>query len=257
MARAPAGPPWTSLRSKWTHPIAVALTLALLLWAAVMFAVIGQGVIRRGELGYDASFFALLGRNFLDTGQPYFPAQFAGPYPAEGAVNLYPPLILYLFVPFAVLPRALWWVIPLTAFGWHLWDCRPAAWTWPLMAFILGLVPTVAALLYGGTVMWSVAFIVVGLRFPAAGALLFAKPTDAVVAILFARRRSFWFGLGLVAVAALPFGTLWLDYLTAMGNVTGTSPLRNITGLPILALPVLAWVGRPDRRNHSNGLRRD
>lgn len=234
--------------SRWTKPVAVGLTVALLAWAAIVFVFVFEGVASRDEVGYDPRLFAQFGARFVATGEAYYPVQFGEPYRAEGTVNVYPPLAMYLFVPFAYLPLVLWWAIPLGVFGWHLWSCRPRLWTWPVMALILGLVPTASALVYGSSTMWSVALICIGLRHPAAMALLAFKPIDAAVAILVARRRAFWIGLALVAVAALPFGGLWIEWWSAITNIEGGTPLRNVTGVPMLLVPLVVWVGRSTHR---------
>ena len=228
-------------------PVALGVSLLLLAWAVAQVVAVAQGATLRGEVGYDATFYASLGQRFIETGELYFPAQFAGPYAGEGMVNLYPPLAMYLFVPFAFLPTVLWWAIPLGVLGWHLWSCRPAWWTWPLLAGIAALLPTATALVYGNTILWSMAFVAVGLRYPAAAVLLALKPTDAIMWPLFVRRRSFWIGLAIVGLASLPFGVVWFDWVTALGNVEAGSPLRNVAGLPLLLLPVVAWSGRQRR----------
>lgn len=235
--------------SRWAKPLALGLTVTLLAWAVVVFAFVFDGVASRDEVGYDPRLFAQFGARFVATGEAYYPIQLGEPYRAEGTVNIYPPLALYLFVPFAYLPLALWWAIPLGVLGWHLWSCRPRFWTWPVMALILGLVPTASALVYGSSTLWSVAMICIGLRYPAAMALLAFKPVDAAVAVLVVRRRAFWVGLALVAVAALPFGRLWIEWWSAITNIEGGTPLRNITGLPLLLLPLVVWVGRSTPRS--------
>ena len=56
-------------------------------------------------------------RNWVDTGEFYLPHQLAGPYQVQTLVDvLYPPIALYLFVPFLVLPAVLWWAIPMSVF---------------------------------------------------------------------------------------------------------------------------------------------
>ena len=230
-------------KTRLMRPFSTAITVVLLAFAVAQVWAVWQGALARGEAGWDAHLYGAFGRRFLETGQAYFPAQFAGPYPGEGFVNLYPPIAMLLFAPFAFLPIALWWVIPLGILGWHLWDCRPAWWTWPLMALAACTLSAASALVYGNSVIWSVAFVCIGLRYPAAGALLGIKPSDLVMAIVFVRRRAFWIGLALIVAVSIPFGSLWMDWLTALGNLSGTSPLRNVHALPILAVPLLAWLG--------------
>ena len=74
-------------------------------------------------------------------------------------VNLYPPTALYLFVPASLLPRVLWWVVPLAIIGWSLYRLRPAWWAWPSIALAC-IVPlngpsVPVALVYGNTLLWT------------------------------------------------------------------------------------------------------
>ena len=89
----------------------MATTGVLLLWAVVQTIAVYRGAAVRGEVGWDAHVYAAIGMQFLETGHAYFAAQSA-PYIAEGMVNIYPPTALYLFVPAAVAPTVLWWVVP-------------------------------------------------------------------------------------------------------------------------------------------------
>ena len=57
------------------------------------------------------------------------------------------------------------------------------------------------------------------------------------------RRAEWWLGAALVAVACLPFGSLWLDWLAVIRN----SPFGlaySVASLPWLAVPIVAWAAR-------------
>jgi hypothetical protein len=240
---AKAAPRW----GRWYRPVAFGLTVALLAAAAVVFVFLWRGIDARGEIGYDAHLFAMFGQRFVETGEAYFPVQFGAPYLVQGTVNVYPPLALYLFVPLAYVPLILWWAIPIAVFAWHLARYRPKPWAWPVLALMLAYPPTVSGLIYGSSTMWSAAFLCIAFRYPLAAALIAFKPVDILVWPLFVRRKAFWIGLAIMALAALPFGELWFDWFAAITNTVGSSPLRNITGWPLLLLPVVAWF-RPAAR---------
>ena len=68
---------------------------------------------------------------------------------------LHPPIALYLFAPFTILPLALWWAIPLTAIGYCIVSWRPAMWSWPILALALAWPRFHGALLAGNPIFGS------------------------------------------------------------------------------------------------------
>ena len=103
-----------------------ALTVILFAWAALQLTAIYRGAELRGEVGYDFGLYTDIGRHFLQTGEVYYQHQLAGPYEGLGTVNIYPPLAMYLFVPFAFLPTILWWAVPITIIAVSLYRLRPS-----------------------------------------------------------------------------------------------------------------------------------
>ena len=225
---------------------AMTATGVLLLWAVIQTAAIYRGATVRGEVGWDAGLYAAVGTHFLETGRAYFPIQSA-PYSAEGIVNLYPPTALYLFVPATLLPRALWWVVPLFIIAWSLHRLRPAWWAWPFMAFACVLpisAPAVpVGLVYGNTLLWTVAalFVAAAWRPGYAWTLVF-KPTDILLGLPFALRS--WRGFGVALAMSAILLPLWFDWVVAMQNLYGSSPLRGLASWPALTIPFIAWISR-------------
>ena len=123
---------------------------------------------------------------------------------------------------------------------------RPAPWTWPLLAIIALWPRTPALIYYGNPGMWMVAFICLALWRAWAGP---ADPAEAVACTLRparVRAASWFVALGLVVVASIPFGTLWLDYLAVLRN--SHVPLTySLLDLPLTLAPMIAFLGR--RRN--------
>jgi hypothetical protein len=228
---------------KWGRPVAVGAVFILSAVALFVFAGVLLGAAARGEIGYDADFYVEAARRWLTTGEFYYPRQFNGRYSAEGLVMLYPPVALYLFVPFTVLPRFLWWAVPLGVIVWHLWTARPAWWSWPVMAGLLALLPASVILVYGNSDLWASAVIVLACRYGWPAVLLALKPSLVPLSVLWAPRREWWLALAVLLVLALPFGSLWLEWITAMANVDSTV-LRSATAVPWLAVPVVGWVAR-------------
>jgi hypothetical protein len=219
------------------------LTGLLLLYGAVQFTyVLGYGA-RMGYTGGDAERFIASAVRWASGGSFYFPVQLAGRYVPDGDVMLYPPLAIYLFLPFAILPRVLWWALPLAIIAATFWRLRPAYLVWPILAAIWCLVPTQAGLMSGNANMWMTAFVALAVwRGPAAVALAM-KPTVFPIALLFARDRHWWLALGIVGLAAIPFGRLWLDYVTITRNLD--APLSySLDVYPMLFSPLIAYLAR-------------
>ena len=180
---------------------------------------------------------------WLETGQLYLARQLAGPTPVQDGDPLYPPIVLYLLLPFRVLPSILWWVIPLAIIGSVIVWLRPRSWTWPLLALILLWPRTPALIYYGNPGMWVDAAIAGGVVLGWPSVFVLIKPSLAIYAPLGIRRRSWWVALGILAIASLPFGTLWVDYATVLRN-SGVPPWYSLLDLPLSLAPVIAWLGR-------------
>jgi hypothetical protein len=67
----------------------------------------------------DFGFYRSVGETWVNTGQFYLPEQLAGPYQfVDNVPVLYPPLALYMFVPFALgVPGPVWTLIPASVVG--------------------------------------------------------------------------------------------------------------------------------------------
>ena len=145
----------------------------------------------------------------------YLPRQLAGPYPIEHGDALYPPLILYLTVPFAVvLPALLWWAVPIAGFAWALNSRRPGPWGWVILVALLLYPRTWAILIHGNPSLWVMAALALG-GWRTAFALI--KPTFVPFALIGARDRRWWVVVAVGLAAAVPFGlAMWMDYATAL-----------------------------------------
>jgi len=228
--------------------VAVAFSVIALAYAVAQFAFAWSAVSRIGMIGYDADLYFGFAQRWLATGEYYAPVQLAGPYPPLGQVMLYPPISLYLFLPMSFVPRVMWWAIPLAILSWHLWQSRPAWWTWPFLAIAATLVPTTAKLIFGNSDLWAAAAVALACRWPAASVTLIAKPSLFPIALLFARHERWWLGLAIAGFLSVPFGALWVDWFAAYRNVEGPTLLYSLYALPFVTWPILAWVGRTTHR---------
>jgi hypothetical protein len=233
--------------SAWTHrwveswpfaprKLAIAATLGIIIGIAASTAMIWPEIVN--QAGEDYRF--------------YLPRQLDGPYEAVTAVDvLYPPVALWLFVPFTLLPAALWWLIPVGIVIVHVALARPAWPSWPLIALLCWLPRSESMVIWGSSGVWVTALVALGLRFPWAAPFVLLKPTFAPFALIGIRDRAWWLGLGVFGVACLVLLPLWPDYITAMRNNVGPWPPGALYSLPdyaLVAVPIVAWLARTDRR---------
>ena len=223
------------------------VTGTLLLWAAGSLYSAYLGAAYRGEIGYDYTNVMQGTRHWLETGRLYWPHQLAGSYSNSGLVMLYPPIALYLFVPFNVLPTGRWGGIPIGIVLWHLVACRPRWWSWPIIAACAGTIPPASVIVYGNTDMWTAAVVALACRWPGSAAALVLKPSLLPLGMLWVRRRSFWVGCAFLAVLSIPLGGLWLDWIRAMRNFD-VHPFYSWPVVLIVAIPLVAWLARTRTR---------
>lgn len=224
--------------------VAVIVTGVLLVFVAILTGAVYVGAVARGEVGFDADLYARIGSHFLATGEAYYPVQSAT-YEAAGTVNLYPPTALYLFVPASFTPRILWWLVPLGIIAWSLYRLRPAWWSWPLMAaaclYPLNAPEVPVGLVYGNTLMWTLAAMLAGAAFrPGIAWAVLIKPTHILWALPWAVRS--WRGLAVMVAVSVVLLPLWFDWFEAIGNLNPKGPLLMVS--PTLAIPLVAWVAR-------------
>ena len=150
-----------------------------------------------------------------------------------------------------MLPAILWWAIPMTVFAASIAWLRPARWTWPLIALGVAWPQTLAQLLYGNTNMWVAALIAAGVVLAWPSVLILFKPAFAPFALIGIKRRRWWVAMGILCLAAVPFGAMWLDYATVIRN-SSLSASYGLINLPLMVAPLIAWVGRrrPERSVH-------
>ena len=203
-------------------------------------------VSTRYGIGVDFHQYLAHFERWQNTGEFYLPRQLAGPTAVMDGDPLYPPLILWLLAPFRVLPEVIWWIVPMTIIITTLVRLRPAPWTWPILALIAAWPRTPALFLYGNPGMWTVAFVCIALVRSWGGPLVLLKPSLAPFALIGIGRRSWAISLAIILVACLPFGSLWLDYVTVLRN--SQVPLTySLVDLPVTLAPVLAFIGRSRR----------
>jgi hypothetical protein len=227
---------------------AVVLSLAVLL-VPIGFVLVVPHPLQQPP-GVDFQLYRDVTARWLAGGPFFEPYQVAGPYDIRAGDVLYPPVALWLFVPFAAAPALvaaiLWWAVPLVATAAAVARLRPRPWAWPLLALCLSNPTTLLKVWTGNPVIWSMAAMALAVvgssRLTAPFVLL--KPSLAPFALFGLDHRSWWVGLAILVLLCLPFGGLWGDWVGSVLNSRGGGLLYSALEIPMLLLPLVAWLGR-------------
>lgn len=205
----------------------------------------------RFQIGIDFYLYRDAASRWLHGGGFYWPHQLAGPYVVRGGWEtgdiLYPPVVLWLLLPFLYLPDPIWWLVPLLGFGFAIRAMRPADWTWPLILLLCLCPRTVSMILWGNPAMWAIAAFAIGLVYAGPSVAVLVKPTLAPFALAGVTHRRWWIAIGIFALACLPFGMLWTDYWHVIAN-SNLGPLYSLPDYLPMLIPLVAWVGRTKGR---------
>ena len=225
--------------------VAVATVVIAVIRAILFFGLIDDP---GASVGVDYRIYIAAVARWQASGQFYLPGQLAGPYHVMGSgAVLYPPIILILLVPFTVLPAVLWWIAPIGLTVWAIARMRPSAWSLALAGTICTTDAVQAPFFWGTPVIWLLPAVAWGLLLGWPAVAVLVKPTLAPFALVgLTHPRAFLAGIiGFVALA-LPFSTMWLDWLTAIRNSDLDLSYAYLQNL-LLGVPVVAWLGRDGR----------
>lgn len=203
--------------------------------------------------GADFTVYRDAAQSWLAGGPFYRPYQLAGPYPVVGYTDLsmdpilYPPTMLALLIPMTAIPL-LWWAIPLSILGWVAWRNRTPSRL--LLVAALALWPTSTfQVTNGNPTLWLIAFLALATVNPVFSPFLLLKPTLLPFALYRIANRRWWLGLGLVALASLPFASMWADYVKVVLNARDSGGLLNsLSNVPALLIPLVVSHPRPPQR---------
>jgi hypothetical protein len=192
----------------------------------------------------------LAGRGFYEA------YQLAGPYDIRSGDILYPPPMLLVFAPLAILPdpigAVLYYAIPLGITALVVAWLRPASVGWPAILFCLWWPTTVVVIAGGNPGIWLMTFMALGCWRRPLSVLVFLKPTLAPFALFGANRRSWWVALAVLGVVSLALLPLWFDFVRASLNARGGGGIfYSIGQAPMLLLPLAAWATSTRRRSAS------
>jgi hypothetical protein len=240
---------WSGL-IRWYRPAMFGLA-ALMLTVGLVVAINRYGAFAAlGYVGVDHAIHNVFALRWWETGSMYLPAQIAGRFDPQlltddmtALPSMYPPTAVLLFVPFAVLPDVMWWVVPLGTIGYVIARWRPAPWAWPLLAAVIAYPATSSIVIVGNTAMWMVAGVCAALEWGWAGPLLLLKPSLAPLALIGIGRRTWWVALVVLVLVSVPFAGQWLAYAAVVGNAQ-TNLGYSLGTAPVFALPLVAWMAR-------------
>ncbi len=227
---------------------AVALALAgATILLPVLFVVALQQPLDQ-PFGKDVALYREAATRWLAGGPFFEPRQLTGPYEVAHGDILYPPVALWLFAPAAILPElpalALWWGIPAAVTIGAVRRVQPRPAVWPLIALCLAWPTTPLKVWTGNPVIWSMAAMAVAIVWRGGAPFALLKPSLFPFALFGIRQRAWWIGLAILVALSVPFGSMWLDWVTAVSNSRGGGLLYSALEAPILALPLVAWAGR-------------
>jgi hypothetical protein len=219
------------------------VTVGAFAWIA--FRVGSGALVGSPAFGMDYWYYRDLGARWLVDGSFFWPHQLAGSYQFTSMVDVvYPPPALLLFVPLAVLPWIVWWAVPAAVMAYALYRWRPGPWAIAAAAVLLAFPKSTWDVIGGNTDIWVAAGVAGGLLWGWPAALVALKPTLLPFALVGIRHRSWWLALGVGIALSLAMLPLWLDYVTAMRNVRGIDLAYSLEAVPLMAIPLLLWLGR-------------
>ena len=238
------------LAVRWDRALLVAAGVGFVIVVARALIYLALIPDPAGSVGVDFRLYLGAAQRWLDSGDFYWPVQVAGPYHVHDVPSiLYPPPVLYLLLPFTVLPSALYWLVPAVLTAVAFWRLRPAPWSLAVMTILAATGAVQGPIFWGTPVFWLVPAVAWGglLGWPAAFVLL--KPTLAPFALVGLRRpRAFVVGVVALAVLSLPLIGLWWDWLAVIRN-SDLELTYGIEQVALLAVPAIAVIGstRPRR----------
>ena len=183
-------------------------------------------------------------RRWLADGSYFLPVQLEGPHIWHWGEVLYPPVALWLFVPFSFLPMAAWFAVPLAVIAAGFHRLRPAPWALAVMALLLCEPVALVEVASGNPLIWFIAieFTALAWRLPASLGLF--KPSLLPFALVGIHTRRWWAALGLLVLLSLPFLQLSFTWVRVVLDTNGRGGLLyNVHEFTYALIPYIAWLG--------------
>ena len=222
----------------------VAAVLIVVFVAVDLVDVAANSATLQGQIGVDYRLYMNAATSWIHGGPFYQPYQLTGPYLISAGDILYPPVALVLFVPFTFLAVALWWLLPSLAVAWCLYQLRPTRLAILWIAACVVWPTTPLKFLTGNPVIWAAAAMALGTLYAWPSVFVLIKPSLFPFALFGGRQPRWWVGLAVFVAISLPFGALWIDWIRSVLNSQGGGIAYSILEAPMLAFPIVAWLGR-------------
>ena len=240
---------WRFVASR-TKPV-IAIAAAILLPFVAFYDFIAVSYLKDHVPGEDLRIYMEASTRLFSGGSWYLDRQLHGPYEILPGDVLFPVTTAPFFWTWNVLPMPLFWILPAAFFAWFLWQIRPQPLAWLVMPLFF-LIEGPFRLWFGNPDIWVIAVVAAGLiwRWPAA--LVFLKPSVFPLAFIGVRSRAWWVLSALIGITMLPFA---LQYVRVALDGQGGGLLYSIRVVPMLMIPVVAWLGRTRDPQPGRGLR--
>lgn len=269
-----ASPAWTTTRRgpgtllrvpRWARaaiprlaPIAIRVAFGVLLLYVLLLVVAWitspYGLGPWAPYPVDRDTYIQAVQRWLAGGSFYQPYQLTGPYTVYRLEVLYPPTIIPLLAVMSVLPSYFWWAVPVGIVASVVLYMRPTLIGWTLILACLAVPTTFEILAFGNPTMWITAFVALGTVWGWPGVLVAVKPTLAPFMLIGVRRRTWWLAAALLLLVSVAFLPMWFEYATVLLNARGpmVSPFYSVKDLPMVLIPIAAWVTRASVRASSS-----
>jgi hypothetical protein len=233
-------------------------------WVFLVLLSVGLSlVIAEIYIGWENGWFAAtpdydnymsIARRWLADGSYFLSTQTGGPHQWAWGDVLYPPVALWLFVPFSFLPMVAWFAIPFAVIVTGLWKLRPALWAVAIMSFLVCEPNALDEVVSGNTVIWFVAIEFAALSWGTPASLGLFKPSLFPFVLVGIHTRQWWMCVGLLALLSLPFMSLSLTWVQVVMDERGRSGLfYNIEEFAYALIPYIAWLGSTRAKQYAHG----
>ena len=222
---------------------------SILVASAAAAAIVTELLIGFSQLGWgryvgvDYRIYMDATARWLSGGSYFLPRQLGGPYQLQMGDVFYPPVALWLFAPFTVLPAVLWWAIPVAITAAALEHLRPPAWTIAVSLVVFICPKYLEFVLDGNPGMYLMAALAAAAAWGTPASLVLFKPSLFPLALFGMRSRGWWYGLAALALLSLPVLPLTLTWVQVVINVQPGGLTYSLLDLPLCALPLLWWIG--------------